>query len=92
MITSKRSKPGAALPPKPKKMNLCFGCGEGNPGGMHLKFIRDEAQQRFASHVVLGKRYQGPPGYAHGGIIATLLDEAMSKPTLSNRSLPLPAG
>jgi uncharacterized protein (TIGR00369 family) len=23
--------------------------------------------------------YEGPPGYVHGGIIATLLDEAMSK-------------
>jgi len=23
--------------------------------------------------------YEGPPGYLHGGIIATLLDEAMSK-------------
>lgn len=27
----------------------------------------------------LAKRFQGPPGHAHGGIIATLLDEAMSK-------------
>ena len=24
-------------------------------------------------------QYEGPPGYLHGGIIATLLDEAMSK-------------
>ena len=23
--------------------------------------------------------YEGPPGYVHGGVIATLLDEAMSK-------------
>jgi uncharacterized protein (TIGR00369 family) len=27
----------------------------------------------------LGKRYTGPPGHAHGGIIATILDEAMGK-------------
>lgn len=46
---------------------------------MQVKFVRDEARKRFASHLVLAKRYQGPPGHAHGGIIATLLDEAMSK-------------
>ena len=27
----------------------------------------------------LGKRYSGPPGHCHGGIIATILDEAMGK-------------
>ena len=79
MITRNRSVPGQAVPFPKKKVNLCFGCGEGNPGGMHLKFVRDAAQTCFASHVVLSKRYQGPPGYAHGGIIATMLDEAMSK-------------
>jgi uncharacterized protein (TIGR00369 family) len=25
------------------------------------------------------QRFQGPPGHVHGGVIATLLDEAMSK-------------
>src|SRR5262249_25126203 len=25
------------------------------------------------------KKYQGPPGHAHGGVIATILDEAMGK-------------
>jgi len=25
------------------------------------------------------RRYQGPPGHVHGGIIATILDEAMGK-------------
>lgn len=29
--------------------------------------------------VRLARRFEGPPGHAHGGIIATLLDEAMSK-------------
>ena len=31
------------------------------------------------SYLSLARRFEGPPGYAHGGIIATLLDEAMSK-------------
>ena len=29
--------------------------------------------------VSLTRLHEGPPGYLHGGIIATLLDEAMSK-------------
>jgi uncharacterized protein (TIGR00369 family) len=32
-----------------------------------------------AAHAVISENYEGPPGYLHGGIIATLLDEAMSK-------------
>src|SRR5580698_9166149 len=56
----------------------CFGCGETNKSGLRLKFFVDDDQQ-VVSTVRLARRFEGPPGYAHGGIIATLLDEAMSK-------------
>ena len=46
---------------------------------MHLKFTLDQERQRFVSRFRLSKRYTGPPGYCHGGIIATILDDAMSK-------------
>jgi uncharacterized protein (TIGR00369 family) len=59
--------------------NYCFGCGMNNPEGMRLKFKYDEAGGRFVCRFRLGKRYTGPPGHAHGGIIATILDEAMGK-------------
>jgi uncharacterized protein (TIGR00369 family) len=59
--------------------NFCFACGRNNPQGMRLKFSYDEARGRFVCRFRLGKRYTGPPGHAHGGIIATLLDEAMGK-------------
>jgi uncharacterized protein (TIGR00369 family) len=57
--------------------NTCFGCGKDNPDGMRLKFHfhGDQAVCNFR----LSKKYQGPPGHAHGGIIATILDEAMGK-------------
>jgi uncharacterized protein (TIGR00369 family) len=58
--------------------NACFGCGDDNAAGLHLKFFVDE-EQRVLCRVRLEKQFQGPPGHAHGGIIATLLDEAMSK-------------
>jgi len=59
--------------------NYCFGCGKNNPDGMRLKFSYDEERDCFVCRFRLGKRYTGPPGHAHGGIIATLLDEAMGK-------------
>lgn len=63
----------------PLKKNYCFGCGKDNQQGMHLKFTFDHARRRFVSTFRLSKRYTGPPGHCHGGIIATILDEAMSK-------------
>ena len=61
------------------KKNYCFACGQDNPHGMHLKFALDRERKHFVSHFRLGKRFTGPPGYCHGGIIATILDDAMSK-------------
>ena len=59
--------------------NYCFACGQNNPDGMRLKFILDEERQTFVCRFRLGKRYTGPPGHCHGGIIATILDDAMGK-------------
>jgi len=64
--------------PKPAK-NHCFACGKDNPHGMKLKFYRDEQTRRTICEFKLSRRYEGPPGHAHGGIIATILDEAMGK-------------
>jgi uncharacterized protein (TIGR00369 family) len=59
--------------------NNCFVCGQDNPDGMRLKFILDEARQTFICNFRLSNRYTGPPGHAHGGIIASILDDAMGK-------------
>jgi uncharacterized protein (TIGR00369 family) len=59
--------------------NYCFVCGMDNPDGMRLKFILDEERQIFVCHFRLDKRYAGPPGHCHGGIIASILDDAMGK-------------
>jgi len=59
--------------------NHCFVCGPNNLDGMHLRFTYDEARNCFVGRFRLGKRYTGPPGHCHGGIIATILDEAMGK-------------
>jgi uncharacterized protein (TIGR00369 family) len=69
--------------PGPK--NHCFGCGKQNKQSMRLKFTYDESTRQVASRFRLSRRYSGPPGYCHGGIIATILDEAMAKLNKPNR-------
>ena len=58
--------------------NRCFGCGQANPSGLHLEFLlaEDSSVVCLAS---VPDTFEGPQGYLHGGIIATLLDETMSK-------------
>jgi len=58
--------------------NRCFGCGPANPIGLHLDFFLAE-DHSVVSLPTIPDTYEGPKGYLHGGIIATLLDEAMSK-------------
>src|SRR5690242_3093872 len=58
--------------------NFCFGCGPDNPQGMRLKF-RIEDGPVVRATFSMAHRYQGPPHGVHGGIIATLVDEAMGK-------------
>jgi uncharacterized protein (TIGR00369 family) len=64
---------------EPNPSNKCFGCGGDNAGGMKLTFEQDNVNRRIVGRFVLGERYQGGGGFAHGGIIAVLLDEAMGK-------------
>jgi len=46
---------------------------------MRLNFVLGESNKSFVSRFKLSSRYVGPHGHAHGGIIATILDEAMGK-------------
>jgi acyl-coenzyme A thioesterase PaaI-like protein len=59
--------------------NKCFGCGPDNDSGLKLEFVLDEKRERFVCDFLLQGRFVGPPAHAHGGIIATILDEAMGK-------------
>lgn len=53
--------------------NHCFGCGD-NPVGLELDFAREG--EWIVARKELRNHYQGFKNTAHGGIIATLLDEA----------------
>jgi acyl-coenzyme A thioesterase PaaI-like protein len=65
-----------------ERASHCFGCGPANPQGLHLVFTTDTTHPDHpvaTSHFQLDRNHEGPPGHIHGGIVATLLDEAMSK-------------
>ncbi|MFC2066791.1 PaaI family thioesterase [Chloroflexota bacterium] len=55
---------------------MCFGCGQNNPIGLKLDFEWDGKTAR--TEFTPNKLYQGWLGVVHGGILACMLDEAMS--------------
>jgi uncharacterized protein (TIGR00369 family) len=57
----------------------CFVCGENNPNGLRLNFEIDKGRETLKTTFVPSPTFQGWDGMVHGGIICTLLDEAMAK-------------
>lgn len=57
-------------------VNNCFGCSTQNPIGLKIAFqvSADGLTGEFTSD----SNHEGPPGCVHGGILATILDEAVS--------------
>jgi uncharacterized protein (TIGR00369 family) len=60
--------------------HYCFVCGEKNPAGLHLKFIIQEG--KVFTEFIPQKIHQGYKDIIHGGLISTILDEAMVKAAL----------
>ena len=60
-----------------KDENYCFACGTENPYGLHLKFALED--ETLLAKKILPCEFQGYEGIVHGGIVTTMLDEAMSK-------------
>jgi uncharacterized protein (TIGR00369 family) len=54
----------------------CFACGELNEHGLHLAIHTDPTGSW--AETTLEQRFQGWEAVAHGGIVCTLLDEAMA--------------
>ena len=57
-------------------------CGVENPFGLKIRFFND-GYHNVLARITLGEEYQSYPGIAHGGILATILDETMGRATLS---------
>jgi len=55
----------------------CFACGHHNESGLKLTFHLDG--DRIVADYLPAERFQGFPGVLHGGVLATMLDETMSR-------------
>ena len=60
----------------------CFVCGPENDIGLNVRFYWDGAVAR--AELIAGDRLEGYRGIWHGGILATVLDEAMVKAVLAS--------
>ncbi len=56
---------------------LCFGCGQANLFGLQLE-LEPAPGGGVTGRFFVKQDHQGPPGYAHGGVMAAALDEAMA--------------
>src|SRR4051794_3675585 len=54
---------------------MCFVCGLENPAGLRLVFYETSPNEVVATYTP-PEQFQGFPGVLHGGIVASLLDEA----------------
>ena len=53
----------------------CFACGKENPVSLKMEF-KKLGTDIVHSEIIISKNYQGWEGIVHGGIVATMLDEA----------------
>ncbi len=69
--------------------SYCFACGKSNPCGLKLSFNHSEG--KTTSEFTPARDHQGYKDMAHGGIIASILDEAMIQAALSEGITPVTA-
>ncbi|KPI09156.1 thioesterase superfamily protein [Actinobacteria bacterium OK074] len=70
--------PDAPAPGQPlgAHYDQCFGCGDQQAHGLHLAVRAGEGVTITAEFTVTAA-HQGAPGLAHGGVLASALDEAL---------------
>ncbi len=55
----------------------CYVCGAENPSGLHVSFDRAADGSSRAAYVARAE-HEGWPGIIHGGLLFTLMDEAVA--------------
>ena len=59
---------------------MCFACGEENPRSLNLQFtLKGKNKEQVVATYTSDQYDQGYEGIMHGGLVSTLLDEAMAK-------------
>ena len=59
----------------------CFGCGPKHDIGLRVRTFQSEGE--VLSPILIPRRFEGPPGDAHGGIVAAYLDEILAGAAVS---------
>ncbi|MDA8089912.1 MAG: PaaI family thioesterase [Nitrospiraceae bacterium] len=67
----------------------CFACGSENPRGLYLKF--QAGGRGVMAFFTPEKEFQGYKDIVHGGIITTLMDEAMAHAAIKAGFMPVTA-
>ena len=57
----------------------CYACGKDNPAGLQGVFAVDKSTRTITGRFIPRREHEGWQGIVHGGIMVTLLDEAMVK-------------
>ena len=57
----------------------CYVCGKKNPVGLGIEFEIDKTARTINAAFIPTSMHQGYEGIVHGGILSSLLDEAMAK-------------
>jgi uncharacterized protein (TIGR00369 family) len=66
----------SAIDASQETFGTCFACGRDNPVGLKLEFVRTPGESRC--EFTIGEQFEGWSGIIHGGILCTILDEAMA--------------
>lgn len=69
--------------------NYCFACGKENHCGLKLSFNYSDG--RLTAEFIPSKIYQGYKDITHGGVITTVLDEAMIQAAIAEGLMPVTA-
>ncbi|HVM08060.1 MAG TPA: PaaI family thioesterase [Acidimicrobiales bacterium] len=56
----------------------CFVCERKNDRGLRIPFEHDEERDLVVASFNLGNEFSGAPTYLHGGVLLSILDEAMA--------------
>jgi acyl-coenzyme A thioesterase PaaI-like protein len=73
-----------------RSQSACFVCGQDNPHGLRIRFQRHDSGEMTATWTP-SSAWEGFRGIVHGGVVSTVLDEAMSKAVAATGSEALTA-
>lgn len=57
-------------------------CGRDNHTGLRAHWFSERSSGEARAEICVGEQFNGYPGVVHGGIVASLLDEAMARSLL----------